>query len=196
MRIALLAFSLTVALDACTPHSPQPEASASFDFLVRPPAATVDGEVWDAIAVAPEDTSRGGPATFRLYLERPGRHAPVGGVVRGVLRRGDPGGFRWFLITFGPAFEPTGGSGGMQLEVVDSLLVTVQARAQTNAPWTGIVHLPNGGQFMLALDSLGGRGAFSPIGSADNAKVLGAIAGLVMPRDGAVGVPDRSPNGR
>jgi hypothetical protein len=182
VRVAAVALTLCVGVGACTRPSSKPDAPASFDFLTRPPTATADGEIWEAIAAAPGDTDRSGPATFRLCLKRPGRHVAAGAAIHGVLRRGDAGGHRWFFLSFGPAFEPPGGSGGMTLEVTDSIPVTVRADSRTPGPWTGTVQLPNGGHFRVMLDSAGGRGAFSSIGTADNARVLGAIAGLIVPR--------------
>ena len=192
------------AVLGCARHSAAPAEREPFRFHIRAPLTDSAGhEVWDAIAFLPGDSGRSGPASFRIRLDPPGQQASPGSTIHGVLSRGDPGGSKYFLITFGPAFIPQlfGGkagmqSGGMALELADSLPLTaiISPRTQTDSVWHAVVRLVNGGQFVLALDSAQGSGEFRPIGHEYDEKLF-AVVGLVAPRRGEV-VPSKSPNER
>jgi hypothetical protein len=190
VQVSTSALLVLTGLVACANSSQTHEGPVPFRFRLAPPRVDASGrELWDA-TVQPDDVDlpKPLPTTFRLRLDSPRRRAQRGAVTSGVLSRGDPGGAEFLLLTLVEAFDPSRSSGsrsgGASLEPTDSipLRLTVRSHSSADRPWLADVTLPNGGRFVLALDSAAGRGEFRPLDQRYNLQVVGAIAGLFARR--------------
>lgn len=178
-----LIFSLSMAGVALS-QAPEP-----FHFWVGLPVVDTAGpEEWAAF-VRPDtsgEVARSGPATFRIRLAIPATKQRKGMSVMGTLVRGDPGGAEFFNFELGSTFLRIPGNGGMMamsIQPADSLpfTATVQTTGDEKAPWTALVKLHNGGQFVLALDRASGWGEFRPIPKYSS-QVFFEIERLIAPR--------------
>lgn len=186
-RLRLASFSLVVLLatssQTCGRGRP---ATEPFRFrLGASDRGVLAGEVWNAI-VNPVDTSGALSAAFRFQLAPPARMAPAGVQLHAVIRRGDPNGMTYLLVSLGATFarfDQPGGMTAIALVAADSvpLALTVQS-SEPRAPWTALAVLPNGGRFEVALDSAAGRGEFRSVGKAYDRRVFLALAALAAPR--------------
>lgn len=154
----------------------------SFSFVS---VASDTGQFIDAM-VAPDGERV--PTTFRLWLARPGLASKAGDVVRGVMRRGEPGGMTYLIVMLGGAFypppsdpEPSGALVAIDLsrDAADSLPLAFSVRSSaTRAPWLAEARLANGGRFVVTLDERTKRGEFRPVSDRGDMRVFTAIAGL------------------
>lgn len=106
--------------------------------------------------------------------------------VVGTLVRGDSGGAEFFNFELGSTFlriPKNGGMMAMPITPADSLPFTavVQTTEDAKAPWTALVKLRNGGQFVLVLDRGNGSGEFRPIPKYSS-QVFFEIERLIAPR--------------
>lgn len=160
-----------------------------FHFFVAAPSIDSAGrEVWAAFVRPGDrtgDSARAGPAAFRIRLDQPATEASRGKMIKGTLLRGDPGGSEFFNVAFGEKFipAPKAGMAALSVERADSLTftATVQDAGAAAGLWLARVKLPNGGQFVLALDRANRWGEFRPIPQY-NLQVFLAIEGLFAPR--------------
>src|SRR5688500_9442733 len=112
-------------------------------------------------------------------------------MVRGVMRRGEPGGAAWLLVTLGPVFydlEPKAPSGGLvaidlTMHAADSLPLALMVRSPLRTGrWSAEARLADGGRFLVALDDRTKRGEFRRIDPIGDTRVFMAIAGLLRHR--------------
>jgi hypothetical protein len=185
LRLASMALVGILGL-SCRVSGPGQSTTEPFRFRFGASHRGVSGgEVWDAI-VNPVDESDSLPPAFRLELPPRARQTPPGARIQAIIRRGDQRGMTFLLLSLGDTFvisEQPKGLMAVAMEPVDSvpLTLTVQSRRRS-APWTALAVLPNGGRFLLAIDSSAGRGEFRSVGRDYDARVFLALAALSAPR--------------
>lgn len=86
-RTTIIAGALLISsVVACRKESPLDDSLEVFRFRLASPERDSEGrELWSA-TVGEEETGKRIPTTFRLWLDTPGRAAPTGSGLQGVIR--------------------------------------------------------------------------------------------------------------